>query len=246
MKIRPEFESARVGLINRTPVPSLGVYLGELLCEEQRKTLVVLRWLMWPTILTANDDTNLRRSATVARKINPLLPFILLLVHLCACIFYSATVPGSLSNLTPEQVQQVIVSALSTLGFQGKTHLLPSPWLIDSAASNHMTGSLITLHDVHKYDGEQHIQIVDDNTLPITVVGNLGSSFTDVFVSPALTANLISVGQLVEENCSFHFDHNGCRVLDQASGQEIANWPKDAKLLYSGHKMLRTSRIKDG
>ncbi|KAI9192606.1 hypothetical protein LWI28_025383 [Acer negundo] len=140
MKIRPEFESARVGLINQTTVPSLGVYLGELLCEEQRKTLVVLRWLMWPTILTANDDTNLRRSATVstfvpASSIQP-------------------TVPGSLSNPTPEQVQQVIVFALSTLGFQGKKHLLPSPWLIDSTASNHMNGSLITLHDVHKYDGE--------------------------------------------------------------------------------------------
>lgn len=36
MKLRPEFESARPGLINRTPVPSLEVCLGELLREEQR------------------------------------------------------------------------------------------------------------------------------------------------------------------------------------------------------------------
>jgi hypothetical protein len=36
MKLRPEFESARAGLLNRDPVPSLDVCLGELLREEQR------------------------------------------------------------------------------------------------------------------------------------------------------------------------------------------------------------------
>ena len=92
----------------------------------------------------------------------------------------------------------MIVSALSALGLQGKKHLLPSPWLIDSAASNHITGTPAALHNVRKYDGEQHIQIADGSTLPITAVGNLGSSFTNVFVSPDLSANLISVGQLVE------------------------------------------------
>ena len=51
----------------------------------------------------------------------------------------------------------MIVSALSALGLQGKKHHLPSPWLIESAASNHMTGSLVALHNVCKYDGEQHI-----------------------------------------------------------------------------------------
>jgi hypothetical protein len=35
MKLRPKFESACPGLINRTPVPSLEVCLGELLREEQ-------------------------------------------------------------------------------------------------------------------------------------------------------------------------------------------------------------------
>jgi hypothetical protein len=76
---------------------------------------------------------------------------------------------------------------------------ITSLWLIDSATSNHMTDSPTTLHDVCKYDGKQHIQITDGCTLPITVVGNLGSSFTNVFVSPDLSVNLIPVGQLVEK-----------------------------------------------
>jgi hypothetical protein len=57
---------------------------------------------------------------------------------------------GSSSNITPEQVQQMIISANSAIGLQGKKPLLTSPWLIDYAASNHMTGSLVALHDVHK------------------------------------------------------------------------------------------------
>ncbi len=54
----------------------------------------------------------------------------------------------------------MIISTLSALGLQGKKHLITSPWLIDSAASNHMIGNLTALHDVCKYDGEQHIQAV--------------------------------------------------------------------------------------
>ncbi|CAL9094142.1 unnamed protein product [Musa textilis] len=36
MKLRPEFEVARAGLLNRNPVPSLDICLGELLRKEQR------------------------------------------------------------------------------------------------------------------------------------------------------------------------------------------------------------------
>jgi hypothetical protein len=53
----------------------------------------------------------------------------------------------------------MIISALFALGLQGKKYLHTSPWLINSAASNHMTGSLAALQDVCKYDGEQHIQM---------------------------------------------------------------------------------------
>jgi hypothetical protein len=120
----------------------------------------------------------------------------------------------------------MIISAISALGLQGKKHLLTSPWLIDYVASNHMTSSSAALHDVRKYE---HIQIVDGSTLPITAVGSLWSSFTNVFVSPDLSANFISVGQLVEENCSIHFDHSGC-VQDQVSGQDIVKGPKVGRL----------------
>jgi hypothetical protein len=57
-----------------------------------------------------------------------------------------------------------------------------------------MTGSTTGLHDVRKYGGTQTIQIVDGSTFLITVVGTLGSSFRNVFISPGLSINLISAG----------------------------------------------------
>lgn len=90
------------------------------------------------------------------------------------------------SMLTParvQQMQQMIISAFFALGLQGKGTQLPSFLFIDSSASNHMTGSLMGLHDIRKYEGDQHIQIVDGSTLPITAIGTLGSSFHDVCLS---------------------------------------------------------------
>lgn len=270
MKLRPEFESARAGLINRTPVPSLEVCLGELLREEQRlasqlgldqdaggSKMVNMAYAAQgrgrsrspPQCYSCKEIGHIAKYCSKkfcnyckkeghilkdcrVRPQNRSAPAFHTAVQ-SAFVPISSTspaVPSSSSNITPEQVQQMIISALSALGLQGKTHLLTSPWLIDSAASNHMTGSSAALQDVRKYDGQQHIQIADGSTLPITAVGNLGSSFTNVFVSPDLSANLISVGQLVEDNCSIHFDRSGCRVQDQASGQEIAKGPKMGRL----------------
>jgi len=85
-----------------------------------------------------------------------------------------------------EMIQQMVFSALSSLGIQGKSSNVSHPWFLDSSASNHMTGSSEYLHNLHFYDGNQKIQIVDGNTLSITNVGDINSDFQDVFVSPYL------------------------------------------------------------
>jgi hypothetical protein len=93
-----------------------------------------------------------------------------------------------------------------------------------------MTGSTDALHDVRKYTGNQQIQIANVSTILITPVGSLGKIFHNIFVSPDLNANLISVGQLVDNNCEVHFNHNGCCVQDQTSGRVIAKGPKVGRL----------------
>ena len=47
---------------------------------------------------------------------------------------------------------------------------------------------------------------------------------------PDLSTNLISVGQLVDNNCNVHFSRSGCVVQDQVSGQMIAKGPKVGRL----------------
>jgi hypothetical protein len=137
--------------------------------------------------------------------------------------------PGQ-SSITPEMVQQMIVSALSALGLSGNRNSIPKPWYFDSAASNHMTNTALPLNNVQKYKGNLHIRTADGNPLSITAVGDISALLNTVFVSPKLSTNLISVGQLVDNNCDVHFSKSGCFVQDQVSGKMIAKGPKVGRL----------------
>ena len=120
--------------------------------------------------------------------------------------------PTALANpntLTPEMVQQMIISAFGLLS----NHTVSSkPWYFDSVASNHMTNIVLSLSNVRNYDGNLKINTADGSSLPISVVGDHFSFLTDVFVSPNLSTNLLSVRQLVDNNCNVNFSRSGCVV----------------------------------
>ena len=59
------------------------------------------------------------------------------------------------NTLTPEMVQQMIVSAFFALGLSGNTPVSSQPWYLDSGASNHMTNFVVSLPNVKPYDGNQ-------------------------------------------------------------------------------------------
>jgi len=111
-------------------------------------------------------------------------------------------------------VQQMIVSALSALGLSGNRNSILKPWYFDSAASNHMTNIVLPLNNVQKYKGNLHIRTANGNPLSITTVGDISALLNTIFVSPKLSTNLISVGQLVYNNCDVHFLKSGCLVQD--------------------------------
>nr|GMD63047.1 uncharacterized protein LOC109178973 isoform X2 [Ipomoea batatas] len=139
----------------------------------------------------------------------------------------SAPIP---STITPEMVQQMIVSALSAFGLSGNNNSDSKPWYFDSGASHHMTNTALPLKNVQKYSGDLQIHTADGNSLPITAVGDISASLNNVFVSPKLSTNLISVGQLVDSNCTVQFSKSGCFVQDQVSGKMIAKGPKVGRL----------------
>ena len=98
-----------------------------------------------------------------------------------------------------------------------------------------MTNNVVALTNVTNYSGNLQIHTADGNNLPITTIGDISSSITNVYVSLDLTSNLISVGQLVYNDYRVEFSKSGCLVQDQHSGKMIANGPKVRRLfpLYS-------------
>ena len=75
-----------------------------------------------------------------------------------------------------------------------------------------MTNTVLSLSNVRNYDGNLKINTADGSSLPISAVGDLSSSLTDVFVSPDICTILIFVGQLVDNNCNVNFSRFGCVV----------------------------------
>ena len=124
----------------------------------------------------------------------------------------------------------MILSAFTAFGLSGNHKVSCKPWYFDSRASNHMTNTVVPLSNIRNYDGNLKINTADGSSLPISVVGDLSFSLTDVFVSPDLSTNLIFVGQLVDNNCNVHFSSSGCVVQDQVSGQMIVKGPKMGRL----------------
>ena len=90
-------------------------------------------------------------------------------------------------------------SAFTAFGLSGNHKVSSKPWYFDSGASNHMTNTVVPLSNIRNHDGNLKINTADGSSLPISAVGDLSSSLTNVFVSPNLSTNLISVGQLVDK-----------------------------------------------
>ncbi|RVW87841.1 Retrovirus-related Pol polyprotein from transposon RE1 [Vitis vinifera] len=63
-----------------------------------------------------------------------------------------------------------------------------------------MTNNPTVLCHVRPYAGQSSIQTANGNSLPIIAIGDASSKFTDVFLASQFSTNLISVGQLVDNN----------------------------------------------
>ncbi|CAL8168003.1 unnamed protein product [Prunus armeniaca] len=250
MKLRPEFEGTRSNLMNRESVPSLDTCLNDLLCEEQRlltqTTMEQRRSASVPVAYAAQGKPRGRDMSTVhdghiIKECPTRPPKKSETAYTVSVGFSSAgssvtTVPltqsahAPVQPVTPDMIQQMIISAFSALGLSAKPFFTSSPWYFDSGASHHMTNNADSLTNVNKYFGNLKIHTTDGNHLPITATGDVSPSLTDVFVSPGLTTNLVSVGQLVDNDCKVEFSKSGCVVQDQQSGRMITRGPKVGRL----------------
>jgi hypothetical protein len=124
----------------------------------------------------------------------------------------------------------MIISALFAFELSSNHKVFSKSWYLDFNAFNHMTNTVVPLSNIKNYDGNLKITTIVGNFLPISVVGDLSSFLTDVFVFLDLSSNLIYVVQLVDNNCNVHFSCSGCVVQDQMSGKMIAKGPKVGRL----------------
>lgn len=80
-----------------------------------------------------------------------------------------------------------------------------------------MTNTTSPLNNVRRYDGHQKIHTANGNSFPMRAIGDISKFLTYIFESPSLSINLISVGQLVDQDFNVKFSHDGCVIQDQVS-----------------------------
>ena len=73
------------------------------------------------------------------------------------------------------------MSTFPTLGLQGNCTISYKSWLIDSAASNHITISSDALCNVRLHHGSSHIKVAIRSYLAINKV-DINPSFKDVYL----------------------------------------------------------------
>ena len=96
-------------------------------------------------------------------------------------------------------------------------------WLLDSGATNHITGDLNNLHLHHPYQGTDQVTVGNGNTLPIHNTGNgplptPSHSFQlrNVLHVPGIQSNLLSVQRFAHDNhCIISFDSQSFVIQDK-------------------------------
>jgi len=134
-----------------------------------------------------------------------------------------------------ESVAAALPGAISTAlsaSYSGKSLLKdPKVWHIDSATSNHMTGDSTQFSTLSNLSSQYDIVTANGSKLPASGIGSV-SLFTNVLHVPSLKANLISVGQLVDQNCIVIFSPTGCIVQNLRTGRILARGIKVGRLFF--------------
>lgn len=99
--------------------------------------------------------------------------------------------------------------------------LILNPWIIDSGASNHMTGTLQHLCNLRDVQGGP-VRLPNGQTTMSTKEGTIkltdNLKITNVLYVPDLDCNLISVSQLSDEsNCNVYFIGKLCAIQDRTT-----------------------------
>ena len=223
MGVRDEFDSLRTRLLHSASDLTMAKALSELLAEETRLRSLSSSSVSHPhSVLAASH----RFSAPKATSSDP-CKHCGKFTHTSDNCFskhpeklaeYRAARAYRGSGSGPSSKGSVSVAAASPA-------IAPSlSWVLDSGASFHVTSDKSQLaFSTPVIDGTS-VQTADGTSCSITHQGSLSTAhFTvpNVSLVPQLSINLLSVGQITNQNCFIAFDDSPCFIQDRRSGTVI-------------------------
>ena len=138
--------------------------------------------------------------------------------------------------LSQAQLNQLLAQINSALGQKGKYTSIVSNyclnsyknenWIIDSCATDHMTGNLDTLETKIKAKNLSPVTVANGSKVPIDQIGTttiLSNKISNVLYLPTFASNLISVSKITNElNCNVIFSPEN--VIFQGQNNEEDDW----------------------
>ena len=128
-------------------------------------------------------------------------------------------------NITPTSASSLTVQKNTT---PTGNNNCSEPWVVDSGASDHMTGDDTILHEYSQCKEDSTIKIADGTLSKIEGKGQSRISkdmhLKSVLYVPKLDCNLLSISKLTRDlNCVVKFFPNFCVFQDLVSGKRIGS-----------------------
>nr|KYP45103.1 Retrovirus-related Pol polyprotein from transposon TNT 1-94 [Cajanus cajan] len=100
------------------------------------------------------------------------------------------------------------------------------PWVLDSGASDHLTGNVSLFHSLSSPKTSHHITLVDGSKVQATGIGQISPTpslpLKSVLLVPGCPFNLISISKLTRSlNCAITFTSDSFLIQDRSTGQTI-------------------------
>ncbi|KAH9796155.1 retrovirus-related pol polyprotein from transposon RE1 [Citrus sinensis] len=114
---------------------------------------------------------------------------------------------------------------------------VPDPWIIDSGATDHMTGCIHFFSSYAPSPDHFKVRIADGSLSVVAGMGTIKITPSIILKSvlhvPKLSCNLLSVSKITKDlNCVAHFSHSSCEFQDLISGRRIGSAREHGGLYY--------------
>lgn len=114
---------------------------------------------------------------------------------------------------------------------------VPDPWIIDSGATDHMTGCIHFFSSYAPSPDHFKVRIADGSLSVVAGMGTIKITPSIILKSvlhvPKLSCNLLSVSQITKDlNCVANFSHSSCEFQDLISGRRIGSAREHGGLYY--------------